>query len=176
MNADKASLYLRASAFICGSFVTIGDMSYPPPPQQPQQQQPYGYPPPPFAYAIPAYAQRPGVWPWFVAYTIAMALMYFGFAAMGLMMLIGEPKQFTSGNDDPIETMVLGTGFTVVGVVLGVVFAIAPFLPRKPWVWVYDIVLICISFLMSLCLLPATIPLLIFWLKPETKHWFGRSA
>jgi hypothetical protein len=35
-------------------------------------------------------------------------------------------------------------------------------------------VLICIG-MNSCCLLPASIPLLIFWIKPETKTYFGRK-
>ncbi|MGB7159266.1 MAG: hypothetical protein WBD40_14450 [Tepidisphaeraceae bacterium] len=59
------------------------------------------------------------------------------------------------------------------GVPLAAVFGVAPFLPRRPWVWIYDLVLICLG-LTSICCMPATIPLLIFWLKPEAKAWFGK--
>jgi hypothetical protein len=42
-------------------------------------------------------------------------------------------------------------------------------------VWVYDIVLICLG-MTSVCCMPVTIPLLIFWIKPDAKAWFGRVA
>lgn len=43
-----------------------------------------------------------------------------------------------------------------------------------PWLWTYDLVIICLG-MTSTCILPASIPLLIFWLKPETKRYFGKS-
>lgn len=45
--------------------------------------------------------------------------------------------------------------------------------PRS-WLWTYDLVIICLG-MSSACFLPACIPLLIFWLKPDTKRYFGRS-
>jgi hypothetical protein len=75
------------------------------------------------------------------------------------------------------EAMLLwieGILFIGLGIPLMVVFAIAPFLPKKPWVWIYGIVLIGLG-MTSVCCLPATIPLLIFWIKPETQQFFGRK-
>lgn len=55
------------------------------------------------------------------------------------------------------------------------VASIAPFfLIPRPWVWIFDLVLICMG-MTSVCFLPMCIPLLIHWLKPETKAWFGRG-
>jgi len=48
------------------------------------------------------------------------------------------------------------------------------FLRPKPWVWIYDLVIICMG-MTSACFLPAAIPLLIYWLKPEVKAHFGRT-
>ena len=53
--------------------------------------------------------------------------------------------------------------------------SLVPFLFKpRPWLWVYDLVIICIGFT-SLCTLPGCIALLIYWLKLETKAYFGRS-
>jgi predicted Co/Zn/Cd cation transporter (cation efflux family) len=60
----------------------------------------------------------------------------------------------------------------VVSVPLFILFAVAPLLPKKKWAWIYGFVPICIG-LTSCCSLPFSIPLLIFWLKPETKAFFG---
>ena len=51
-------------------------------------------------------------------------------------------------------------------------FAAPLFMPREKWVWIFDLVLICFGFT-TCCLIPACIPLLIFWLKPEAKAWFN---
>ena len=44
----------------------------------------------------------------------------------------------------------------------------------RPWVWTYDLVVICFGFT-SACFFPFCIPLLIFWLKPPVKEWFGKK-
>ena len=130
---------------------------------------------PPLAYATALpYGQEPRVppvWPWFVTYCVLMALLYLIVAGMGVFMLVAVP---TDPSIDPVEVRIQAGVFTAMGLPLLVAFGIAPFLPKRPWVWIYDVVLICLG-LTSMCCLPATIPLLIFWLKPETKLWFGRG-
>jgi hypothetical protein len=42
-------------------------------------------------------------------------------------------------------------------------------------VWIYQIVLIGLG-LTSVCCLPATVPLLISYVKPEVKAWFEPTA
>jgi hypothetical protein len=41
--------------------------------------------------------------------------------------------------------------------------------------WVYDLVVICVG-MTSFCCMPVCIPLLIFWIKPEVRAYFGRTA
>jgi hypothetical protein len=41
----------------------------------------------------------------------------------------------------------------------------------QPWLWTYGFVIICLSFT-SCLLLPAGIPLLIYWIKPEVKKYY----
>ena len=145
-------------------------MSQVPPPQQPP-----GYPHASahYGYAPPAQVERPPVLPWFVAYAIFMALLYLLVGVFGAMILIVGPEQFETPRRDADMIAVQGIVFVFIGPLLFIPFALAPFLGRKPWVWVYDLVLICLGMTSCACL-PATIPLLIFWLKPETKAWFGR--
>jgi hypothetical protein len=57
---------------------------------------------------------------------------------------------------------------------IGAMFGAAPFLPKRRWVWIYDLVLICLSF--TGCCIAFGIPLLIFWLKPETKAFFNMQS
>ncbi|WP_211325572.1 hypothetical protein [Roseimicrobium gellanilyticum] len=60
---------------------------------------------------------------------------------------------------------------------LGAPFTVACLPPLvsspRPWVWAYSRVLICIGF--TGCTLPFFIPLLIFWLKPEVKAYYGKE-
>lgn len=113
----------------------------------------------------------PPVWRWFVAYSVLMALLYLFVIFLGGYFLT-HPEILRGPRDDP---EVMGAVFVVVGLLMMLPFAAAPFLPRKPWVWVFDLVLICLG-LTSACCLPASIPLLIFWLRPETKTFFGRNV
>lgn len=115
-------------------------------------------------------ATAPPVYKWFVVYCIFMALLYAFTAVMGIVFLSVEPDADMS----EAEQKIMGGVFLLLGVVFTVPYAIAPFLPRKSWVWVFGMVLICIG-LSSACCLPACIPLLIFWLKPEMKEFYGRG-
>jgi hypothetical protein len=115
--------------------------------------------------------RMPGVWTWFVVYSVLMALLYVLVAVFGGIMLL-IPESELEG--DATGARIFGVILIVVGLVFTLPFAVAPFLPKRPWVWVYDIVLIAVG-MTSACTLPATIPLLIFWLKPETKRFFGKT-
>jgi hypothetical protein len=66
-----------------------------------------------------------------------------------------------------------GPLYVIFGVIFFFAYLIALFLKPGPGAWVYDLVLICFG-MTSCCCLPITIPLLIFWIKPENKKYFGR--
>ena len=112
----------------------------------------------------------PPVLTWYRAYAGLMAGVYA--VAAGVMVVAPMFEPAREGNL-PVWVMPL-IGGCVSLPFLGVYLA-APFLPHKRWVWVYHLVLICIG-LSSLCCIPVCIPLLIHWLKPETKRYFGRPA
>ena len=112
----------------------------------------------------------PPVYKWFVAYCILMALAYLATAVMGIVFMFTEPDPEMSA----AEAKLMGTVILALGLVFFIPYALAPFLSRKSWVWVFGLVLICIG-LSSACCLPACIPLLIFWLKPEMKAFYGRT-
>jgi membrane-bound metal-dependent hydrolase YbcI (DUF457 family) len=113
----------------------------------------------------------PPVYKWFVVYCIFMALLYLGLAAMGIVFMFSEPDPEMSA----AEAKMMGAVFLILGLGFFVPYAIAPLLPRKSWVWVFGLVLICIG-LTSACCLPVCIPLLIFWSKPEMKQFHGRHS
>lgn len=112
----------------------------------------------------------PPVYKWFVAYCVLMALLYFSLPILGVVFLFMEPDQDMSAT----EARVMGVVFIIFGLLFFLPYAAAPFLPRESWVWVLGLVLICIG-LSSACCLPVCIPLLIFWLKPEMKAFYGRG-
>ena len=112
----------------------------------------------------------PPVYKWFVAYCTLMALLYLTTAVMGIVFMFIEPDREMSA----AEAKIMGSVFLILGLVFFVPYALAPFLPRKSWVWIFGLVLICIG-LTSACCMPVCIPLLIFWLKPEMKVFYGRT-
>ena len=105
---------------------------------------------------------------WFRVYTGCMTGIY-------VLCALAAPLVFFAGTrtrgEDAVVLKVQAGVLLLVGLVFAVVFALPFVLPRKRWVWIYDLVLICIG-LTSCCILPAAVPLLIYWLKPEAKNWF----
>jgi hypothetical protein len=102
---------------------------------------------------------RPRVYWAFLAFCIMMALM---FLASGPHILVEIQRK----KPDEVAIGMLSFGFIMV------CYVAAPFLPRAKWVWIMDIVLICLG-LPVCCLWPISVPLLVYWVKPETKAYFG---
>jgi MFS family permease len=119
--------------------------------------------------AIPMQSPPPVV-TWFKVYTGFMTGLYVLCTVAGPVLLFASAK---IRGDEKVGLMVQGAVLMIVGLPLAIAFVLPFFLARKRWVWIYDLVLICIG-LTSCCILPAAIPLLIYWLKPECKAWFGR--
>lgn len=115
--------------------------------------------------------ETPSVYKWFVVYCVLMALLYMTTVVMGMWFIYFEPDP----KMDAAESKIMGSVMIALGIVFSVPYAIAPFLPRQSWVWTFGLVLICIG-LTSTCCLPVCIPLLIFWLKPEMKAFYGRTV
>lgn len=119
--------------------------------------------------------QPPAVWRWYVIYCIAMAILYVLVALVGAGLamvgwgVVNLDIEAKTATDLKIQGVVMACCLP-----LCLPFAIAPFLQSRPWHWVYGIVMIAAG-LTSCCCWPASIPLLIYWLKPETQLFFGRS-
>ncbi|OLP16576.1 hypothetical protein BST81_20480 [Leptolyngbya sp. 'hensonii'] len=109
---------------------------------------------------------------WMKVYAGVMCVVYLLLAAVSIIFFAIDP----SGMPDTSlgELRFLGALFLVMGLFFFVVFLLPILFPPRPWVWVYDLVIICLG-LTSPCLLPFCVPLLIFWFKPETKAYFGKA-
>lgn len=148
-----------------------GERPAPPvlPPVPPPAAPPVLFPPVPGGGA-------PRVLVWYRLYLGAMAALYAGCLAVGIV-LIWYREEFSGWagrGEDPRTLLVYGVVLAAMGALLHSVYFAAFFLPRRPWAWVVHIVLIAIG-LTSCCTMPAAIPLLVAWLKPETQAWFGRG-
>ncbi len=127
---------------------------------------------PPQSGATPAPVEPPDqlpVWPWYVAYCVFMALVYLGCIGLGVLMLMVDPGDMDM---DPIEAIITAVIFILVSLPLMVGFAAAPVLPRRGWAWIVGLLLIGLG-MTSCCCMPICLPLLLQWVKPETKAWFG---
>lgn len=117
--------------------------------------------------------EKPQVVTWYHVYCGAMVLLYLLVAVMGAVFVFFADDMAT-GDEPPEQYVATGVMLGGMGVVLLVAFAIGLFLPRSPGAWTYGIVLIALG-LTSVCCLPATLPLLIFWVKPQTQQYYGKG-
>ena len=121
---------------------------------------------------------RPKVVTWFRVYCGSLVFVYFALAVVLVLTYIygfpeGVPAQDLKGAPEWVFKIYWSL-LVILCLVMGGAFLTSFLLPRKPWVWIYDMVLICIGFT-SACCLPAAIPLFIYWLKPEAKIYYGRN-
>ncbi len=118
--------------------------------------------------------ERPKIWVWYLAYCGFMALVYFLCFVGGIFMLLNADWLAAESDEDRVLFVVQGILFSSLGAVLFALFAVVPFLPRKKGAWMYGFVTICLG-MTSACCLPMTIPLIIFWIKDDTKRFFNVS-
>jgi uncharacterized membrane protein len=114
---------------------------------------------------------NPQVVAWFKIYSAFLCLLYLAVAAASLFFFLADPADVQMS-----ATMahLMGALFLLMGLGLFAACLLPLLVSPRPWLWTYDLVIICLG-MTSACFLPACIPLLIFWLKPETKRYFGRS-
>lgn len=122
--------------------------------------------------------QQPQVVTWFRVYCGLMVVIYIAVAIFGGFMAANpdmlndpNPRPGSSVPSSADEAFIMGVMYCGLGIVLTIVFLVPFFLPRRFGAWIYDLVMICIG-LTSCCFWPVTIPLLIFWIKEDTRVWF----
>ncbi len=130
-------------------------------PYGPQYPPPYPYPAPQIANYEPV---KPPVWTWYIVYAVFMAVTYIVVMGLGVLLAFVADK-----SEDGVQGVIMA----VVGLPLAIMYGLAPFRAKTSGAWTYHLVLICLG-LTSACCIPICLPLLIFWLKPETKAFFGR--
>ncbi len=108
---------------------------------------------------------------WYRVYCAVMVLLNLGVGAMGLVIVFAGASIDSGEQPDAI---VMGSAYAIFGLLFGLLYLVAAVLPGKPYNWIVGIVTIALG-LSSCCFLPATVPLLIYWMKPETKAYFGRQ-
>ena len=114
----------------------------------------------------PDYTPKPKVVTWFRAYAAMMSLIGVALLLILLFALVRVQQMLP-------EAEIQAGMLACIGISLLAVHLPALCLPRKPGVWTYDLVVIGLG--LSSCFVFFCIPLLIYWIKRETKQYFGRS-
>lgn len=126
-------------------------------------RRPFGYEP----YVPPGFeGRRPAVIAWFRVYAAVSVLFPLAYVAFWAW------ANLTSNHPTASQGTAVYLVTAVICLVLVGFFLVAALVPYKPWGWTIGLVAICLG--LSSCLVVVTVPLLVFWLKPETKAAFGR--
>ena len=120
-------------------------------------------------YAAVPPGTKPDVVFWFRVYAAVMGAMGvltgLLIMAMGVLaMTANEP----GADDVPMWLFVM---IGVMAIATSAIYWLPFYFGNRPWVWTYSLVVICLG--MGSCTIVAALPLLIYWLKPETKAYFG---
>jgi hypothetical protein len=75
-------------------------------------------------------------------------------------------------NGEPTAYAVVGGVAAGLGLLQAILFGLAFFLPRRPWAWVYHLVLIGLG-LTDPCFFLPCLFLMVFWLRAPTRTYFG---
>jgi hypothetical protein len=97
-------------------------------------------------------------------------LLYLATAAFSVFLFFVDPSQIDL---PPTMVRLCGVVLLVLCLLMFAVCLLPLVLSPRPWLWTFDLVVICFG-LTSACFLPACIPLLIFWMKQDVKQYFGK--
>lgn len=102
-----------------------------------------------------------------LAYALFMEL---NLSLKGLMMLFALAIKF----DDPQESIQEPLS-RLLGIAIVFALHLVPLVGRRvPWAWWYNLCIIGLSFLVTCWIWPISVAMLIYWLQPETKAFYGK--
>ncbi len=117
------------------------------------------------------------------------AVVYLGFIAYSVLITRGviEPpltvmEELNTSKDPAARAEALAEekekaiGMWVPCAIGALFYAVAALVPRKPWGWTVGLIAVIGMFFPFIITLALMIPLLLFWLKPETKRAFQKPA
>ncbi len=111
---------------------------------------------------------------WYRVYCGVMVVLYLAVMVFGIALAtLATLQPDTTTQYERYQVLIIGIGNATIGVVFFLAFVVALFLPPKPYNWIVGFVMMGIG-MTSCCFIPFVIPLLIFWIKPETQAFFGR--
>ncbi len=104
---------------------------------------------------------RPEVITWFRVYAATTAVLCVAIVLFCLS-LGAEAREGTD------ELLLVLVGASALG--FATAYAVGALVPFKPWAWTFGLILICLG--LSGCMMVFAIPILVYWLKPQTKAAF----
>ena len=113
----------------------------------------------------------PAVVTWYLGYRIFMMLLSLAIVAAGVLSIVFH-EDMADDETSPEEITVIGGMLLFLGGLMCLAFLVSFFLPLRPWAWVYHIVMLAAGML-TMCTLPFSIVLLIYWVKDDTRAYFG---
>lgn len=116
-------------------------------------------------FIVPA---EPGVIKWFKVYCGFSCFLNFGGVLVAWWFFLVPPEGMSAREADTTGVFILAASLFAMAA-----YALPFCVEWRRWVWVYGLVLICFG-MSSACLLLVCVPLLISWIKPETKSYFAR--
>src|ERR1044071_410400 len=111
---------------------------------------------------------QPPVVKWFRVYCGVLFGLYLCMVPASWFFFLASPPEMPAAEVRFMALLMLATAF-----VFAAAFVVPFLVDPRPWLWGYGIGLICIG-MTSTCLLPVCVLLLIYWIKPETKRYFGK--
>jgi hypothetical protein len=135
------------------------------------------YDPPPHPASLP-----PGNWDpvsldppptimWFKIYMVALVLLHLLIVGLGFFFGV-MAQEIASSSTEVTELRIMGFVYVLWGLSLTVLFGATFFLPNRPWVWIFNLVAICISIISGCCII-IPIVLIIFWVRQDVRTWYG---
>jgi hypothetical protein len=109
----------------------------------------------------------PAVIRWQKVYLGFMTVLYVFVIAMGVFLLLNaDSMQNVDADMDAAQAKIMGVVYAAMGVVFALLFALGFVFRKGMFGWVYNLISILIG-LLSCCMWPACIPLVIFWIKQK---------
>ena len=110
---------------------------------------------------------------YFRIYAAFMCVVCAGCVLLGLTIMV-VPLLSPKSSASDAEAWLGGFFYAFLGTLFFIPWVMTLFGGRRPWVHTLGTVMIALG-MTSLCCAPIQIPLLITWLKPETKRWYGAA-
>lgn len=138
-------------------------------PTNPYSKPPQNFQPPQHQHAQQPYNPNPAVRHWQLVYVLVMAFFSLGIIGLGCFMYFGEEffrKDPNMAEADIVMIKTMSWIYTAGGVISFVLYAVGAVWRKGMGGWIYNLVLLGLG-LTSCCTWPATIPLMIYWIKDK---------